>query len=327
MDETLRLWLDLVRYAGVRTPELTTRNGIENWARPNSPHPSRKNRPLLAKIFDAMQDGSIHHFGEEELEISGKMVKLSSIREFHALSSKFQTTGYDSRSKRVFSWISSFRKPLAETLQKELSGNRLDKFVEAIFEYLEADEELYRKASNTLEKYNTERSKIEKVRYILNDASIPDSKERLQYIDSFLEEALAPMAEMIHGIEKTRYELNIKYRGMTADMLMSSSGMKLIEVEMPSLDGLSDSLEDLPVLGEGVNSFENPNYSASVQVAKKEFDKFVNQVNEKYDIAVDVNRSHINSDVKSNTFQVQIVNVHGGDPKILQSNIETNIRE
>ena len=77
MDETLRLWLDLVRYAGVRTPELTTRNGIENWARPSSPHPSRKNRPLLARIFDAMQDGSIHYFGEEELEISGKMVKLS----------------------------------------------------------------------------------------------------------------------------------------------------------------------------------------------------------------------------------------------------------
>ena len=135
------------------------------------------------------------------------------------------------------------------------------------------------------------------------------------------------MAEMIHGIEETRNVLNKKYRGMTADRLMSSSGMKLTEVEMPSLDGLSDSLDDLPILGEGVNSFENPNYSASVQVAKKEFDKFVNQVKEKYDIAVDVNRSHINSDVKSNTFQVQIVNVHGGDPKILQSNIETNIRE
>ena len=117
MDETLRLWLDLVRYAGVRTPELTTRNGIENWARPKSPHPSRKNRPLLARIFDAMQDGSIHHLGEEELEISGKGVKLSSIREFHALSSCFHATNSGTKSERVFSWISSFRKPLAESLQ------------------------------------------------------------------------------------------------------------------------------------------------------------------------------------------------------------------
>ena len=327
MDETMRLWLDLVRYAGVRTPELTTRNGIENWARPNSPHPSRKNRPLLARIFNAMQDGSIHHFGEEELEISGNRVKLSSIREFHVLSSYFQTTSIGTKSERVFSWISSFRKPLAESLLKELSGNRLDEFVDKIFDYLELDEELYRDASKTLEKYNVERNKIENVRYILNDASIPESKKRLQYIDSFLEEALAPMAEMIHGIEQTRSQLNEAFRGITADMLMSNSGMRLIKVEMPSLDGLSDSLDDLPVLGEGVNSFENPNYSASVQVAKNEFDKFVNQVKEKYDIAVDVNRSHINSDVKSNTFQVQIVNVHGGDPKILQSNIETNIRE
>ena len=316
-------WLDLVKFAGVSPPDMLSESGIKEWARPDDPHPARKNRPTLMKVFLSMGKGNIHDYRDEVLVLFSGSMKLSEIDEFNILADELHPKDSKIRNDSVFGWVSSFSEKLANTLES-LPNSKTDNFVLKVGEYLSYDEELYLEATKVLEKYHVERDHLESLREIMSSPEIPKAKERVAYIDEFMELVLTPMAQLIHLIEESRKELNEFHRSLAADVVMESAGIQVSSLDFPSLDGITQAIESLPKFEDPSTFSSYKNGSSQLQI-EAAAENFCNEMNERFNAAIELDENAIMKQVKRDKFNIQLVNVYGGNAKIAQSNLETHV--
>ena len=316
-------WLDLVKFAGVSPPEMLSETGVKEWARPDDPHPARKNRPALMRVYLSMNKGNIRDCREEELTLFSGTMKLYDIDEFNILADELQPEESKFRNNSVFGWVGSFSEKLASTLEA-LPESKTDNLVLKVGEYLAYDEELYVEATKVLEKYHAERNHLESLREIMSSPEIPKAKERVTYIDDFMELVLTPMAQLIHLIEESRKELNEFHRSLAADVLMESAGIQVSALDFPSLDGIAQAIESLPKFEDPSTFSSYINGSSQLQI-EAAAENFCNEMNERFNAAIELDENAIMKQVKRDKFNIQLVNVYGGKAKIAQSNLETYV--
>jgi len=316
-------WLDLVKFAGVSPPEMLSETGVKEWARPDDPHPARKNRPALMRVYLSMNKGNIRDCRDEELTLFSGTMKLYDIDEFNILADELQPEESKFRNNSVFGWVGSFSEKLASTLEA-LPKSKTDNLVLKVGEYLAYDEELYVEATKVLEKYHAERNHLESLREIMSSPEIPKAKERVTYIDDFMELVLTPMAQLIHLIEESRKELNEFHRSLAADVLMESAGIQVSALDFPSLDGIAQAIESLPKFEDPSTFSSYINGSSQLQI-EAAAENFCNEMNERFNAAIELDENAIMKQVKRDKFNIQLVNVYGGKAKIAQSNLETYV--
>lgn len=316
-------WLDLVKFAGVSPPEMLSESGVREWARPDDPHPARKNRPTLMRIFLSMKKGNLYDHGDEELVLFSGSMKLSSIEEFNILAEELHPNESKVRNDSVFGWVESFSEKLAQNLES-LPSSKTENFLLKVREYLSYDEELYLEATKVLNKYQLERDHLESLRDIMSSPEIPKAKERVAYIDDFMELVLTPMAQLIHLIEESRKELNEFHRSLAADVVMESAGIQVAALDFPSLDGISQAIESLPKFEDPSTFSSYINGSSQLQI-EAAAENFCNEMNERFNAAIELDENAIMKQVKRDKFNIQLVNVYGGSAKVAQSNLETYV--
>lgn len=316
-------WLDLVKFAGVSPPEMLSESGVREWARPDDPHPARKNRPTLMRIFLSMKKGNVYDHGDEELVLFSGSMKLSAIEEFNILAEELHPNEGKVRNDSVFGWVESFSEKLAKDLES-LPSSKTENFLLKVREYLSYDEELYLEATKVLNKYQLERDHLESLRDIMSSPEIPKGKERVAYIDDFMELVLTPMAQLIHLIEESRKELNEFHRSLAADVVMESAGIQVTGLDFPSLDGIAEAIETLPKFDDPstFSSFKNGTSQLQIETAAE---NFCNEMNERFNAAIELDENAIMKQVKRDKFNIQLVNVYGGSAKVAQSNLETYV--
>lgn len=316
-------WLDLVKFAGVSPPEMLSESGVREWARPDDPHPARKNRPTLMRIFLSMKKGNVYDHGDEELVLFSGSMKLSAIEEFNILAEELHPNEGKVRNDSVFGWVESFSEKLAKNLES-LPSSKTENFLLKVREYLSYDEELYLEATKVLNKYQLERDHLESLRDIMSSPEIPKAKERVAYIDDFMELVLTPMAQLIHLIEESRKELNEFHRSLAADVVMESAGIQVTGLDFPSLDGIAEAIETLPKFDDPstFSSFKNGTSQLQIETAAE---NFCNEMNERFNAAIELDENAIMKQVKRDKFNIQLVNVYGGSAKVAQSNLETYV--
>ncbi|MDB2348328.1 hypothetical protein N9V58_00855 [Candidatus Poseidoniales archaeon] len=316
-------WLDLVKFAGVSPPEMLSESGVREWARPDDPHPARKNRPMLMRIFLSMKKGNVYDHGDEELVLFSGSMKLSAIEEFNILAEELHPNEGKVRNDSVFGWVESFSEKLAKNLES-LPSSKTENFLLKVREYLSYDEELYLEATKVLNKYQLERDHLESLRDIMSSPEIPKAKERVAYIDDFMELVLTPMAQLIHLIEESRKELNEFHRSLAADVVMESAGIQVTGLDFPSLDGIAEAIETLPKFDDPstFSSFKNGTSQLQIETAAV---NFCNEMNERFNAAIELDENAIMKQVKRDKFNIQLVNVYGGSAKVAQSNLETYV--
>ena len=79
------VWVNLVKYFGMAPPAGTTQTELENWARPDTPHPARKNRPQLYALLISARSGTLAKHESDMVSIPGGEICLGTIQEFKAL--------------------------------------------------------------------------------------------------------------------------------------------------------------------------------------------------------------------------------------------------
>ena len=316
-------WLDLVKFAGVSPPEMLSESGVREWARPDDPHPARKNRPTLMRIFLSMKKGNVYDHGDEELVLFSGSMKLSAIEEFNILAEELHPNESKVRNDSVFGWVESFSEKLAKNLES-LPSSKTENFLLKVREYLSYDEELYLEATKVLNKYQLERDHLESLRDIMSSPEIPKAKERVAYIDDFMELVLTPMAQLIHLIEESRKELNEFHRSLAADVVMESAGIQVNALDFPSLDGIAQAIESLPKFEDPSTFSSYKNGSSQLQI-EAAAENFCNEMNERFNAAIELDENAIMKQVKRDKFNIQLVNVYGGSAKVAQSNLETYV--
>jgi hypothetical protein len=316
-------WLDLVKFAGVSPPEMLSESGVREWARPDDPHPARKNRPALMRVFLSMGKGNLNNLRDEVLILFSGAMKLSDIDEFNILADESQPDESKYRNKSVFGWVGSFSEKLASTLQS-LPESKTDNLVLKVGEYLAYDVDLYVEATKVLDKYHLEREHLESLREIMGSPEIPKAKERVAYIDDFMELVLTPMAQLIQLIEESRKELNEFHRSLAADVVMESAGIQVNALDFPSLDGIAKAIESLPKFEDPSTFSSYKNGSSQLQI-EAAAENFCNEMNERFNAAIELDENAIMKKVKRDKFNIQLVNVYGGNAKIAQSNLETYV--
>jgi len=316
-------WLDLVKFAGVSPPEMLSESGVREWARPDDPHPARKNRPTLMRIFLSMKKGNVYDHGDEELVLFSGSMKLSAIEEFNILAEELHPNESKVRNDSVFGWVESFSEKLAKNLES-LPSSKTENFLLKVRAYLSYDEELYLEATKVLNKYQLERDHLESLRDIMSSPEIPKAKERVAYIDDFMELVLTPMAQLIHLIEESRKELNEFHRSLAADVVMESAGIQVNALDFPSLDGIAQAIESLPKFEDPSTFSSYKNGSSQLQI-EAAAENFCNEMNERFNAAIELDENAIMKQVKRDKFNIQLVNVYGGSAKVAQSNLETYV--
>ena len=55
-----KTWVKMVKFFGIDPPSDMSERGLQEWARPDAPHPSRRHRPRLLDYLSMAKNGTLH---------------------------------------------------------------------------------------------------------------------------------------------------------------------------------------------------------------------------------------------------------------------------
>ena len=317
------LWINLVKYFGMAPPAGTTQTELENWARPDTPHPARKNRPQLYALLISARSGTLASHESDMVSIPGGEICLGTIHEFKALLNAQPTSAQEANESFVLEWVETFS-PRSSALLSKLPSERFQNYVDSILEFHARDADLHQRSTSKYNRFVEEKQKIDEVRLAVLEVKTDDTGERLRHLDEFTEYVLAPLAQSIQTFEQIRGAYLEHIKKQTLDFVMATAGITIQHIDFPGVDEIESLLNDLPRF-EDAAEFEQLKTNRSYQIVTDKIQSFVDDINEKFDAHVDLDAQEVLDNLRKNKFSIQINQCYGGVQKTVQMNTENII--
>ena len=317
------LWVNLVKYFGMAPPAGTTQRELENWARPEMPHPARKNRPQLYALLISARNGVLAKHESELISIPGGEICLGTIDEFKAILATQPTSAQQDVDSFVLDWVETFS-PRSSTLLSKLPSERFENYADSILEFHRRDADLHERSTSKYDRFVEEKQKIDEVRLAVLEVKTDDTSERLRHLDEFTEYVLAPLAQSIQTFEQIRNAYLEHIKKQTLDFVMATAGITIQHIDFPGVDEIESLLNDLPRF-EDAAEFEKLKTNRSYQIVTDKIQSFVDDINQKFDAHVDLDAQTVLDNLRNNKFSIQINQCYGGVQKTVQMNTENII--
>lgn len=286
-----KAWINLTKYLGVAQPEYLDDQSLLEWARPDKLHPSRKNRPLLLRIFNDAKVGSLSKYIHSKVMVGKESIVLGSVFEFQTLLNLTQQsieTPNRSFALDVVKQIS----PKAGKLLEDVEESKLLEFTNFVQEFVDMDYEMYQRSIDTKKQFETEKTKLENLRDALIELKTQDQEDRLNYLQSFESEVLIPLVSLIRITESSRELYSQHLKGTIADMLMTDAGMQVVGMDFPDFSLIEQAIEGLPRLDEK-KEFEKFKSDSGLNQVNNLVHEFYEQLQNKFDAKIDINPSEM----------------------------------
>ena len=316
-------WLELSNYIGVQPPESMTEGGLAAWARPESPHPARRNRPLLAEVLRQARAGNCSHLGGSLVEIQGMSISLESIREFQKLTLLVGEIPSLSPHQRLFRWVSAFNDRLAILLKKE-SETTIEPLANEVIAYLDYDLLLFEKNKEILSRFKEERRKLDNLKAAIDDPVFSDREDSIRLIDDYMECVLGPLAHTILVTEEIRSAMYDFYIKRARDAVLQLAGIHVQLTQLPSFDEVQTILDTIPKFDDR-SSFEAYQLTASHEHLEQKVTEWADEVNNRFNSQINLSQRDVIIDLRKGV-NIQINQQYGtGKQQNVLYNPETNL--
>ena len=320
MNSIEQQWKKLVQYFGIAPPKGCSEHELDDWARPNTPHPARRNRPELLRLLHHAKLGTLTSQAKTSIQVPGGEVTLENIPEFNTLVSLTAPSMNQHHHDHMLQWVGSFSPRNAELLQAMAMDDLAD-YIQSVNDFLERDQDLFERASVKLRLFESTQDQIQNVRMAVLDIETDDRNLRLQHLDDYTEYVLGPLAQSIQTYEHIRSSYLDHIKKQTLDVVMASTGMRITPIEFPPMDDIEHVLDNLPRLNEA-EAFEKFKSNQSFKMVTDKLEAWVNDIHEQFETHVDVDYERMASDLKKGKVNIQINNCFGGTMKNVLYNPE-----
>ena len=314
------LWLKLVHYFGIAPPQGCSERELNEWARPDTPHPARRNRPQLYAILQHALNGTIESLTENGITVPGGHVRLGNIPEFNELMSVAAPMKTTRGRIEVLDWVNTFS-PRNANLLGEMSDDELESYSSAVLDFLDRDQQLFMRSSAKLRRFEETQNQIESVRMAVLEIETDDRQERIEHLDDYTEYVLGPLAQSIQTYEQIRSSYLDHIKKQTLDMVMASAGITVTPIDFPSVDEIETVLNGLPRLDEAL-AFQEFKNNRSFQLVSDKLEAWVEDVQEQFETKVDLDHAQLLSDLKKGKVNIQINQCFAGTMKNVLYNPE-----
>ena len=318
LNEVERAWTNLVNYVGVPLPQSMSEDGLQSWAKPESPHPARRNRPLLAEVLRHARAGGSDELGSQIVDLNGIQVSLESIREYNSMQALLSREPILSPQHRLFAWVGAFSHKVAKLLRSE-SDITIEPLSNEVAAYLDYDQILYDKNKEILERFEEERNKLETLKTAVDDPVFSDRADSIALIEDYKECVLGPLAHTIIVTEEIRNAMYDFYKSRARDAVLQLAGIHVELTQLPSFNEVQTILDTVPKFNDRA-SFESYQLSASHKHLEQKVTEWANEVNERFNSKIDLTQKDVMIDLKKG-INIQI-NQQYGDGK--QQNVIFN---
>ena len=320
-NEFEKKWLDLLTFIGTAHPESMTESSLINWAKPDIPHPRRKNRPLLLEVLKRSQQGGLSSLDDRFIELSEGRVMLKQIKEYVKLRqlTNSESTGFNSQD--LFSWIdqTTGNDKISSILQGK-PEDYIQPLVNEIGKYLQSENNLYHKEVSVRQRYENEYQRLKKIREAMNNPIFSQRKEKLSYIDQYTRFVLLPLNQLIEVTAETRKAMLQYHTDLIGNAIMISEGMKIEPIQLPSLSDIDEILELIPESNEEM-VFEELKFKAATMQQEQAFEDFIKTVEENFNCQLEIDLNSNKSEVNfGNVYNLQMIQNNGaGNVKAVNS--------
>jgi hypothetical protein len=324
MDGIEKSWTRFVKYLGIALPENLTKAGLDNWARPEVPHPARKNRPFLLELLIRAREGSLEAIKHQSINVPEGDILLSSVPEFMNLVDVQKTNPDLGSFNLVLSWIEQTISSDIAMLVREQGIANMKGLTQDVDAYLAIEQKMYEKSFTYLEQFLEESKRLERVKQAIDIPTLSDRKQRLEHLSEYMDIVLKPLVEIIETNEKARNVYLDAYKRRVADVVMQTAGIAVEALILPSFDTIYELIDDMPKFNEAEHYQAWKTSAAFVQV-ENEMEKKINQINAQFGTHIDLKSNDIAKNLRNGTINLQINNCFGGEMKSVLQNNETHL--
>lgn len=315
-------WKKLVQYFGIAPPKGCSERELNDWARPNTPHPARRNRPELLLLLHHAKTGTLAAQTATSIQVPGGEVLLGNIPEFNTLLSLSEPSTAQHHHDHMLQWVNSFS-PRNAALIQSMDIESLSDYTKSVDDFLQRDQDLFERAFVKLQLFESTQDQIQNVRMAVLDIETDDRETRLQHLDEYTEYVLGPLAQSIQTYEHIREAYLDHIKKQTLDVVMASTGMRITPIEFPPMDEIEEVLDNLPRLNEA-EAFEKFKSNQSFKMVTDKLEEWVSNIHDQFETHVDVDYERMASDLKKGKVNIQINNCFGGTMKNVLYNPEND---
>ena len=318
--ELLENWQRLVKESGVQPPNHTDSDSLRNWARPESPSAARKFRPQLLEIYQKTREGNLSDWLENLKDHDVDAKYLTQYPSFEKIMQISDEVLRNSPHYKAMNWIRSWNPDAAELFAKKHSEsiNALTDYVET---FLNHDVELFNKAKQYEQKYNTETEHLRLARRALDNPQFSKRQKNLDYLNQFMELVSRPILKAILYIEGHRDELKQHCIDLVSEFILQSVGA-INPPDLPDLDNILELTDALPAFQDR-ETFEEFKNSRALDQLNTALDNYVEEFQNR--IGKDFDNYTIDRDIESvikgeQRLQVNIMVIEQGGKGVIQNN-------
>lgn len=314
-------WLDLLSFIGTAHPENLSESALINWAKPETLHPRRKNRPLLLEVFQKSKQGGISSLDEQYIELSEGKVMLKQINEYLKLRELVVVKSDDFNRDGLFYWINKItgNSKISKILSQK-PEEYIQPLVAEIGKYLASENNLFHKEVAVRERYNQENQRLNTLRDAMNNPIFSQRKEKLSYIDQYTRLVLLPLDKVIGVTAETRKAMLQYHTDLIGNAIMITEGMKLEPIQLPSLSDIDEILDLIPESNDEM-VFEELKFKAATMQQEQAFEDFIKTVEQNFNCQLEIDLNPNKSEVNfGNVYNLQMIQNNGaGNVKAVNS--------